>query len=145
MWLLNFTPDWFYHLILLVGILGLLASFILKFIPFVSQYRLPIQALAGLLIVFGVYMEGGLANEQRWQARVDEAEKKVLAAQALAEAATGRVTTKYVTKTQVVTQNQIVVQKEIVEKAAVIDQQCHVTPELISILNKGATMRGDRK
>lgn len=141
MWLLNFTPDWFYHLILLVGILGLVASFVLKFIPFVSQYKLPIQVGALLLTIFGVYMEGGIANEQKWKERVNEAEQKVLAAQAMAEAANGKVITKYVTKTEVVTQNRIVIQKEISDKASDIDANCKVVPSLVDVLNHSASAR----
>ena len=124
MWLLNFTPDWFYHLILLVGILGLVASFVLKFIPFVSQYKLPIQVGALLLTIFGVYMEGGIANEQKWKHR-----------------ANSKVITKYVTKTEVVTQNRIVIQKEISDKASDIDANCKVVPSLVDVLNHSAAAR----
>ena len=81
MWLLQWLPDWVFHLILLVGVLGLGASFVLKFIPFVDQYKLPIQVAAVILIVLGVYMEGAISNQAWWELRVAEAEKRVAEAE----------------------------------------------------------------
>lgn len=81
MWILQFLPDWIFHLILLAGLLALGASAILKFIPFVTQYRLPIQAAGAILTVLGIYMEGAMSNEAAWQARVKEMELKVAAAE----------------------------------------------------------------
>ena len=81
MWILSLLPDWFYHLVTLTGVLALIASFVLKFIPFVSTYRLPIQAASFLLLLFGIWMEGGIVNEAKWQAKVAEMEEKVRVAE----------------------------------------------------------------
>lgn len=81
MWILNFLPDWIFHLIVTAGVLGLIASFILKFIPFVSQYRIPIQAGAIIALVVGIWFEGGISNNNAWLARVKEMEAKVAAAE----------------------------------------------------------------
>lgn len=120
------------------------ASFILRFIPFISQYTLPIRAGALLLIVFGVYMEGGLSNEAAWQEKVVQAEKRALAAEAKAATENVRIVTKTVQKLKVVHDTQFIIKKEIVEKAAAMDAQCIVAPEAIDILNKAAT-RGETK
>ena len=66
MWILQILPDWVFHLILLAGLLGLGASFLLKFVPFVAQYKVPIQVAASILIVLGVYMEGAISNQAWW-------------------------------------------------------------------------------
>lgn len=81
MWILQFLPDWIFYLILLAGVLAIGASFILKFVPFVAQYRLPIQAGGVILTVVGLWFAGALSNEAAWQARVKEMELKVAAAE----------------------------------------------------------------
>jgi hypothetical protein len=54
MWILDWLPFWVFHLVVLVGLAGLAASLVLKFVPFISTYRLPIQvaAIAILYLVF---------------------------------------------------------------------------------------------
>jgi hypothetical protein len=77
MWLLNFLPSWFFHLIVLAGVAGLVASFILGMIPFISQYKIVIQAASIAALVLGIYFEGQLANEQAWQLKVAEMNAKI--------------------------------------------------------------------
>lgn len=68
MWLLNFLPDFFIHLIFLAGLLGTIAGFVLGFIPLISRYKLPIQIVSIVLLSAGLWLEGGLANEARYKA-----------------------------------------------------------------------------
>lgn len=77
--------DTIIHLVLAAGVIGLIAGFVLGFIPIIGKYKLPIQIISILLFALGVYLEGGLANDKEWQAKVKEAEAK--AARAEAEAA----------------------------------------------------------
>jgi hypothetical protein len=95
MWLMNFLPNWIFHAILLAGVLGLLASLVLGFIPAVRTYKLPIQVGAILLIVFGVWFEGAMSNQAAWEEKVAEMQVKV----AEAEAKSAETNTKIVTKT----------------------------------------------
>jgi len=85
MWLLNFLPGWFFHLMIFAGILGYVASVILTFIPSVNLYKSVIRVFSTIVIVVGVWFAGvasGTAtNEDKWQARVKEAEAKVIKAQ----------------------------------------------------------------
>ena len=94
MWLMNFLPDWIFHAILLAGVLGLIASLVLKFIPFFNTYRLPVQVVSILLIVVGVWFQGAISNQAVWEARVREAEARV----AVAEVKSAEVNTIIVTK-----------------------------------------------
>lgn len=77
MWLLNFLPDWFFHLITLLGIGGIIASFFLGMVPFISKYKLPLQIISIVLLIGGIYMEGAMSNEAKWQIMVKEMEVKV--------------------------------------------------------------------
>jgi uncharacterized protein YacL len=95
MWLMNFLPNWIFHAVLVVGTLGLIASFILNFIPSFKLYHLPIQVISVLLIAIGVWFEGAMSNQAAWEARVAEMQVKV----AESEAKSAEINTKIVTKT----------------------------------------------
>ena len=82
MWVLSVLPEWIIHSIFSLGVLGTIAGFVLGFIPVVRTYKLPIQIISILLLVFGVYLEGGLADNKEWQLRVKEMEAKVAQAEA---------------------------------------------------------------
>jgi hypothetical protein len=94
MWLLNFLPEWVFHFILLAGVLGLIASLVLKFIPFFSTYKLPVQVVSILLMVVGVWFEGAMSNQAAWEAKVAQVQAKV----AVAEVKSAEENTKIVIK-----------------------------------------------
>ena len=100
MWLMNFLPNWIFHAILLAGVLGLIASLVLKFIPFFNTYKLPVQVLSILLIVTGVWFEGAISNQAEWEARVAEMQVKVAEAEAKSSEANVKIVTKIVKKTK---------------------------------------------
>jgi hypothetical protein len=156
MWLMNFLPNWIFHAILLAGVLGLIASFVLGFVPAVRTYKLPIQVAAILLIVFGVWFEGAMSNQAAWEARVAEMQVKV----AEAEAKSAETNTKIVTKT--VKQLELVrtrgddiinyVDREVVKDKEVIKfvENCPI-PQIIinthnaAALNQPIAVEGDKK
>lgn len=76
-WLLSFLPNWLWALVLIVGLLGLLASWILKFVPFVVTYRLPIQVVSIILLLSGVYFQGVIANETIHQQEIQKLRDKI--------------------------------------------------------------------
>lgn len=139
MWILDFLPFWVFHLIVLAGIGGLIASFVLKFIPFVTQYRLPIQAAAIIALVFGVYMEGGISNQEKWEARVAEAKLEMAKKEVASAEATTKIVTKYVTVDRIVKETGDAIIKEIpkyISKDA--DAQC-VVPNGFVVLHDSAS------
>ena len=103
MWILQWLPDWIFYGIFFAGLLGLLATYVMKFIPFVYVYRTPIQAISILAIVIGTYMSGAISNEEAWQARVKEMEAKVAAAEVQSVKQNIKVVEKVVKKTEYIT------------------------------------------
>ena len=120
------------------------ASYFLKMIPFVSANAEVVRIISLVVMVFAVWMEGGIANEAKWQARVAELETKVAAAEKAAAEANGRIETVYVDRVRVVKEVQYVVQNRIAKDAAKLDLTCKVDPEAIEILNQAAHA-GDKK
>ena len=145
MWLLKFIPDWIFYAVLLIGLAGLAASFVLKFVPVVSQYKLPIQAISGILIVFGVYMAGAISNEEAWQARVAELELKIARAETQSAEANGQLTSKLIRKEQEITQAQQQLKTRIQQNSVQMDAVCTVPRTAIDILNDAARKTGDKK
>lgn len=113
MWILDWLPFWVFHLVVLVGIVGLGASLVLKFVPFISTYRLPIQVVAIAILVFGVYMEGGISNQEKWESKVAEAKLEMAKKDAASAEASTKVVTKYITKVEVVKEKGDAIIKEI--------------------------------
>jgi len=81
MWLLNFVPDFVFHLILLVGVLGLLAGFVLDKIPFIETNAKTIQLIAIILTVIGVWFEGGIARDEAYQKEISAMQVQVAQAE----------------------------------------------------------------
>lgn len=144
MWLLSLVPDAVYHVLLTLAVLAFGASYILKMVPFITTNAFVIRVASAVLIVFCMWMEGGIANEAKWKARVAELEIKVAAAEKAAAEANGKIETVYVDRVKVVKEVQYVVQNRITKDAAKLDMTCKVDPEAIEILNQAAHA-GDKK
>lgn len=82
MWIFTVAPDWAVHLIFGLGVAGIIAGFVLGFIPFIKRYSLPIKIISLVVFALGVYLEGGLADNKEWEAKVKEVEAKVAKAEA---------------------------------------------------------------
>jgi hypothetical protein len=145
MWIISFLPDFIFHLIVIAGILGVVASFVCGFIPFVSNYKLPIQVASIIALVFGIYFEGGIANEEKWQARVKELEAKIAIAESQSRESNTKLQSVVKEKTQMVKQVQLVIQDRIVKETSKMDAECKVSSEVISILNDAAQPTGGAK
>jgi hypothetical protein len=81
MFILSILPEALIHTIFILGILGTIAGFVLGFIPFVKTYQLAIQICSIVVLVFGVYLEGGLADYKEWELKVAEMEAKMAQAE----------------------------------------------------------------
>lgn len=138
MWLLSFIPDFVYHLLLLASIVAFGACYILKMIPFVSANVEIIRVISVVVMIFSVWMEGGIANEAKWKARVAELEIKVAKAEKAAAEANSKIETVYVDRVKIEKEIQYVVQNRIIKNAAKFDLTCKVDPLAIDILNQAA-------
>ena len=102
MWILEWLPNWLFYAIFFAGLLGLLASYVMKFIPLVYIYKTPIQLGSIIAIVFGTYMAGAISNQEAWEARVKEMELKVAAAEVQSAKKNIKIVEKIVNKTQII-------------------------------------------
>jgi hypothetical protein len=138
MLLLNFLPDAVFYAILLIGILGIIAGFVLGFIPIVNKYKLPIQVISIILTVVGVWYAGGIAKNKEYKAQIEAAEARAALAEEKAKAATARVEYVFLDRVKTIKDAQVVVQERIRDISIKIDDQCKVIPEVIDIHNQAA-------
>ena len=144
MWVISFLPNWVFHLILSLGIIGTIAGFVLGFIPFVKQYKLPIQLISLLLLSLGLYLEGGLADYKEWEAKVKELEAKMLIAEEKSKVKNIEIQEKVVTKTRIVreqAQKQIEYIDRVIkekEEVKVFIEHCPIPKDIIDEHNKAA-------
>jgi hypothetical protein len=137
-WIASFLPDFVFHLSVIAGVLGIVASFVCGFIPFIAQYKLPIQVVSIIVLVFGIYFEGGIANEAKWQARVTELEAKIAISEAESREANTKLESSLKEKKQAIKEVQVVIKDRIVKEAVKMDAECKISPEVVSILNDAA-------
>jgi uncharacterized membrane protein (DUF106 family) len=146
MWILSILPDAAIHIIFGLGILGTIAGFVLGFIPFVKTYKLAIQVISLLVLVFGVYLEGGLADYKEWELRVKEMEAKVAKAEAESANKNVEIQEKIVEKTKVIREKgrDIIkyIDKEVIKKEEIIKyiENCPVPKEIIDLHNQAAEL-----
>ena len=81
MWLLNWLPDFVIHLMVIAGVLGIVASWFFGFMPFISQYKLPIQIISIIVLVLGIWTEGANSNNNAWLLKVKDMEVKIAQAE----------------------------------------------------------------
>ena len=139
MWLLSFLPNWLFYGIVFVSAGGLLLS---KFIP--TMYRTVAQLMLGVFLLSGIYMVGGIANEEVWQARVAEMEAKVAAVEAQSSEENVKIVTKIKYKKKMVYEKGADVIQYIDREIVKYDVKfapggmCEIPKEFIEALNKAA-------
>jgi hypothetical protein len=151
MWLLHLLPDgliaWIVNTILIAGAVVTVAGFFVRFIPFVNQYRIPVQIVGILLLITGVYFEGGYTTEMAWRERVREVEAKLAVAEKQSAEVNTEIVTKVVTQTKLVTQRgqDIIkyVDREVVRNQEVIQfvENCPIPEIIINTHNAAALNR----
>ena len=76
MWLLSFIPDSLIasivHIIFAIGVIGFFVGSLASILPFISAYGKIVKIVAGVLLIVGLYLEGGLSVEQDWRKKVAE-------------------------------------------------------------------------
>lgn len=143
MWILEWIPNWFFYLILLAGIIGFISTFFIRFVPvpFIELYKMPIQLVSVVLMVFGTFMIGAVYNNDAWLAKVKELEVRVAKAEEEAKKENVKIVEKIVVKTQIVKEKGDDVIKYIDREIVKYDNQCVIPNEFVKALNQAAEIK----
>lgn len=85
MWFLSFIPDWLLtwvvHGTVIVGLFLTFGGALLKYVPFISSYARFANTIGGVLLLIGVFFEGGLGVEMSYRAKIADLQAKVKVAE----------------------------------------------------------------
>jgi hypothetical protein len=150
MWMLSFIPDSLIavivHVIFAIGVIGFFIGSLASILPFISVYGKVIKNVAGVLLIVGLYLEGGLGVEQDWRKKVAEMEAKVALAEQQSVKENVRIVEKIVKQTEYIkTRGKDIVKyvdREVVKYDTKFASggQCEIPKEFIKALNAAAEM-----
>lgn len=135
MWIIQFLPDWVFHALLIAGILGTTAGFVLGMIPVIKQYLIPIRVISLITLVLALVLEGALLDNQVWQLRVKEVEAKLAQAEAESAKANSKLAEKSSTKVAKQKEKTLVVKQYITKEVTKYDNQCVIPNEFVKAHN----------
>ena len=140
MWILQWLPNWIFYLILIIGLIGFLVTYLLKFIPIpvLYMYRAPIQIVSVIFIVIGVYMAGSIANNDAWEAKVKEVQAKLAEAEAQGAKETVKIVEKVVVQEKIVRQRGQDVIQYVDREVVKYDNKCEIPPPFVDAHNQAA-------
>jgi hypothetical protein len=138
MWMLNWLPNFVFHLILLIGIIATVISFTFLNLPFVKKYQLPLKIISILILVAGVWFNGALVRDKDYAIKIANLEKQLAEAQRDSAIVNSKVETIYIDKVQRVKDVQVVIQERIRDVSVNIDENCKITADTVNILNDAA-------
>lgn len=129
---------WIINGLIVVGIVGVCASWVAKWIPFVSTYRGPVQLVGIVCLVLGVYMKGGADVEIKWRTQVAELQAKADRAAEQSRAANEKLSEE-VRKNQKLNKDvKNAVKAGIKANAGKMDSQCSVDSIAIELHNRSS-------
>jgi flagellar motor component MotA len=138
MWFLNFIPDWITYSLFFIGVIFLVISIVLSYIPFVSTYKLPIQILSTICIIAGSFLSGSIMQENLIKEKIAELEIKIKVAEEKSAQENVKIVEKLVTETKVVKQKGADVIKYIDREVVKYDSECKIPLVVIKAHNAAA-------
>ena len=132
------VTHWIVNLMLTFGLAGLLAGVIGRWIPFFDAYARLLKPLGIILLVSGVYLKGGEANNDMWLAKIADLEAKIKVSEQQSKDANTKLSTAVKEKNQAIQESKTVIQSKLKRDAVKIDAECKLDPEAVEILNESA-------
>ena len=139
-WILTFVPTFVFNLALIVGVVGLLVSVVAGRVPFISQYKLPIQLLALALTIVAVFFQGALAYKHSVALEVAELKLKLQKAETKSVETNVEIVEKIVTDTQVIREKGKTITEYVDREIVKYDNFCELPTEVINAHNMAATL-----
>jgi hypothetical protein len=146
MWQLAFLwsliPDWLITVLvnglIIVGLVGVCAAWIARWIPYFNLYRGPIQLIGVICLVLGVYFKGGADVERAWRERVQELEAKVAIAEKQSVEANKKLSEQLQQNKKLTQEVKNANQASIRANAEKINAECRVPDVAIELLNSAS-------
>lgn len=138
MWIVQHLPDWVFHTLLAVGILGTIAGFALGTIPIIKKYSLPIRIISPIILSLAVLLEGALLDNKIWQERVAEVEAKLAKAEEESKKVNKQLAKVAAKKTEKQKEKTVIVKQYITREVTKYDNTCVIPKEFVKAVNDAA-------
>jgi hypothetical protein len=138
----NFIPSWIIvwlvNGLIVVGLVGVSAAWIARWIPYFNLYRGPIQLVGIVCLVLGVYFKGGADVEQSWRSRVEAVQEKIRIAESQSREANIKLETQLQSNKKLTQEVKNATKANIRANAEQIDRECRVPDIAISLHNSAS-------
>jgi len=138
----SLVPDWLITILvnglIIVGLIGISAAWIARWVPYLNLYRGPIQAIGIICLVLGVYFKGGADVERSWRERVKELEAKVALAEKQSTEANKRLSDQLQQNKKLTQEVKNANQASIRANAEKINAECRVPDVAIGLHNSAS-------
>jgi hypothetical protein len=138
----NLIPDWLITVMInglvIVGLVGISAAWIARWVPYFNMYRGPIQLIGIVCLVLGVYFKGGADVERSWRERVKELEAQVAQAEKQSQEANKKLTDQLAQNKKLTQEVKNANQASIRANAEKINAECRVPDVAIGLHNSAS-------
>jgi hypothetical protein len=138
----NLIPDWLITVLVnglvIVGLVGISAAWIARWVPYFNLYRGPIQLIGIICLVLGVYFKGGADVERAWRERVAELEAKVAQAEKQSNEANAKLSNQLAQNKKLTQEVKNANQASIRANAEKINAECRVPDVAIGLHNSAS-------
>ena len=146
MWMLNFLPDAFFHILLGASILIFLVSTLFNNIPLLGGYTKLIQIISIVCLVFAVWMEGGIAKDNEYKEKIKELQQQIDKAKVESDDLNNKLYEAMLKHQKEIEEINDVNKRKLKEKSGKLNLECKVSQDIIDILNDSARNRiGSKK
>ena len=140
MWFLSFIPDWILqwaiHGLVILGLLLTFVGSLVKFIPVIQPYALVGRQLGIVLLVIGVFFEGGYATEMSYRARIAEMQAKIKEAEVKSVKANEKLAAEVSKNKELIKEKVNKNAKDIEAKREVINAECKLSDDAWVLYNR---------
>jgi len=140
MWVLNFLPDWILqwaiHGLVIVGLVLTFVGSLIRFIPVIQPYAIIGKQIGIVLLIVGVFFEGGYATEMSWRAKVNELQAKIKEAEIKSVQANEKLANQVSKNKELIKEKVNQNAKDIEAKREAINAECKLSDDAWMLYNR---------
>lgn len=148
MWFLSFIPDWILqwaiHGLVIFGLVLTFIGSLVRFIPVIQPYALVGRQLGIVLLVIGVFFEGGYATEMSYRARIAEMQAKIKEAEVKSAKANEKLAAEVSKNKELIKEKVNRNAKDIEAKREAINAECKLSDDAWVLYNRAVEPKVSR-
>jgi hypothetical protein len=148
MWFLSFIPDWILqwaiHGLVILGLVLTFIGSLVRFIPVIQPYALVGRQLGIVLLVIGVFFEGGYATEMSYRARIAEMQAKIKEAEVKSAKANEKLAAEVSKNKELIKEKVNRNAKDIEAKREAINAECKLSDDAWVLYNRAVEPKVSR-